>query len=245
MDEDLEDLFDKKELRKRKDKKRSHKNERDYEDYNKDGFKKMKQEIDELRKREIERAKELEDLKKKIDDQSKKSILLENVPEYALNFNKDIYLSKGFIESAKWIKDVIAKNMIEQMNKEENKQRFEIAQINKRSSSCLGIRTCARYNRGEMCNFGKWHTTHKPDQPWSSRHHQNSNEYKQGTYGEYRQRNLSTQTNEDHRQSIQDRLGKKNEIRLHSCTLCMEALGTATGHSVLNCPWILQINWNF
>ena len=129
------------------------------------------------------------------------------------------------------------------MNKEEYKHRFEIAMINKRSSTCLGIRTCARYNRGEICNYGKWHTTHKPEAPWISS--TPKKDFKQGTYGEYRHQKSTNQDEEKTHQSIQDRLGKKNEIRLHSCTLCMEALGSAVGHNVLNCPWIQQKNWNF
>jgi len=243
MDEDYEEMFDKKDLRKRKEKKRSHKHEKEYDEFGKDGLKKMKQEIDDLRKRELERTRELEELKKKIDDRDKKAICQQIVVEYALQFSKDIYLSKGFIESAKWIKDVVAKNMIEKMNDETNKKRFEIALLNKKHSTCLGIRTCARYNRGEVCNFGKWHTTHKPETHWSTMQKQRLDEPIRGTYGEYRQRNLTRQSNEECRQPIQDRLGAKNEIRLHSCTLCMEALGTASGHNVLNCPWILQNNW--
>jgi hypothetical protein len=239
---DLDELFDRKDLRKRKDKKRAHRHEKEHDDYGKDSLKKMKEEIDELRKRELERTRELDELKKKVEEQSRVSNSQEKEIEYALEFSKDIYLSKGFIESAKWIKDVIAKNMIEEMNTEENKKRFEIAMINKKYSTCLGIRTCARYNRGEICNYGKWHSTHKPDVPWISTTHQK--EFKQGTYGEFRQQRTINHEEGNTRQPIQERLGKKNEIRLHSCTLCMEALGSAVGHNVLNCPWIQQKNWN-
>jgi len=239
MDEDIEDLFDRKDLRKKKDKKRSHKHDKEYEEYNKDSFKKMKEEIDEMRKREMNRTKELEELKRIVVEQNIN--VQEREPEYALQFSRTEYLSKGFIESAKWIKEVVAKNMIEKMNEDGNFERFEIAMLNKKHSTCLGIRTCARYNRGETCNFGKWHSTHKPDVHWPSG--SNGVDHQPGTYGAYRLKNGARQANGDNHQSIQDRLGKKNEIRLHSCTLCMEALGSAVGHNVLNCPWILQKNW--
>ena len=112
--------------------------------------------------------------------------------------------------------------MIDQMSSEKNKERFESFLISKKSSCTLGYRACARYNRGEECNLGKWHLTHKPDGLWTS--------------------------NGARRRHEQDQPGpeppsKRNELRLHICTLCLEALGSAVGHSVLNCPWIKKENW--
>jgi hypothetical protein len=109
MDEDNEELFDKKDLRSKKDKKRIHKQSREKEECAKESFKKMKAEIDELRKREADRAKELDELRKKIEEQTLQKQKMSKEPEYTLGFNKETYLKKGFIESAKWIRDVLAK----------------------------------------------------------------------------------------------------------------------------------------
>jgi len=86
------------------------------EDCTRENFKKMKDEIDELRKKELDRAKEFAEQKKKIEEHSQYTSSKDAEPEYALQFTKDSYLSKGFIESAKWIKEVVAKNMTEKMN---------------------------------------------------------------------------------------------------------------------------------
>ncbi len=34
------------------------------------------------------------------------------------------------------------------------------------------------------------------------------------------------------------------ELRLHCCALCMEALGLLSGHPIINCPWIKAITWD-
>jgi len=33
------------------------------------------------------------------------------------------------------------------------------------------------------------------------------------------------------------------ELRLHCCALCMEALGVLSGHPVIDCPWIRAVTW--
>ncbi len=239
--EDVDDLFTKKDMRKRKEKKRSLKQtNKEMEECTRENFKKMKEEIDELRKKETDRDKEFAELKKKIEDQSRNTKSAE--PEYALQFTKEAYLSKGFIESAKWIKEAVAKNMMVKMNDDDNRDRFEVLQLSKKSSTYLGIRTCARYNRGEQCNFGKWHTTHKPDYFVKNDTQPDLDVESQDTYRAHRLRNFKQ--SEVPQSSIQERIGTRNEIRLHACTLCMEAFGSANGHSVLNCPWILKKNWN-
>ena len=228
-----EDLFDRKELRKKKDKKRQHKTTREQENCTKESFKKMKEEIDDLRKKELERQKELDELKRKIEEREAEPAKNLIKIEYELGFEREAYLRKGFIESAKWIKTDLAKKMIEKMTDDVNKSRFESFIIAKQYSLYLGIRTCARYNRGEECTLGKWHATHRPD--WidkGSRNHQHL-DHQQGSH-QYGSLELETPS---FRQ-------KKNEMRLHACTLCLEALGSAHGHSVLNCPWILKKNWN-
>ena len=227
MDEDNDDLFDKKDLRKRKDKKRAHKQTKETkekDDYAKESFKRMKEELEEMRKREMERAKEFDNLKKKIEDQERHQSNRDVKPDYALGFDRDEYLNKGFIESAKWIKDVIAKNMSEKMSTEKIKVRFEGLMLAKKSSNYLGVRACARFNRGEDCHHGKWHTTHKQDGIWTK-------------HGPLNRQDDSSRTPHPEQQ------GRRNELRLLVCTLCIEALGSAYGHSVLDCPWIDKKNW--
>lgn len=34
------------------------------------------------------------------------------------------------------------------------------------------------------------------------------------------------------------------ELRLHCCVLCMEALGIVSGHPLVECPWINQATWS-
>jgi len=129
----------------------------------------MKNEIEELRKREVDRMKELDELKKKIEEQGQ----LRNGDvelEYVLDFNKEDYLNRGFIESAKWIREVASKRLIEKMMEEQNLPKFGALLTAKKTSSHLGIRTCARYNRGEPCNQGKWHSTHNHQNALWTRH---------------------------------------------------------------------------
>lgn len=35
----------------------------------------------------------------------------------------------------------------------------------------------------------------------------------------------------------------RSELRLHCCTLCLEALGIISGHPLLRCPWIYEETW--
>jgi len=220
----MDDLLTKKDSRKRKergkDKKRAHKQTIENEDLTKESFKRMREELDELRRKELERAKELDELKKKIDnrDDVKKSRIIE--PAYEFGFSKEEYLNRGFIDSAKWVKENLSKKVMEKMLDSTNKSKFEAMMTAKRSSAYLGIRTCARFNRDEPCQQGKWHMTHKPEALW-------------------------TRHGRQHQQQEVDQSpdGKRNELRLHACTLCFEALGAAYGHSVIKCPWIMKKNF--
>ena len=235
MEEENEDLFERKDLRKKKEKKRTHKqtnSKHEKDDYAKESFKKMRDELEELRKKEADRAKEFDELKKKIEEREKGQTNSDNRTDYALGFDKDLYLNKGFIESAKWIKDVVAKNMSEKMSAVNNKTRFDALLTSKKKSCYLGVRACARFNRGELCLNGKWHTSHRPDGLWT-RHGPMVRQEVEPTGADYHGR-------ADHRVEQQ---GRKNELRLHACTLCIEALGAAYGHTVLECPWILKKNW--
>lgn len=218
MEDDDDEIGDKRMLNKMKDKKR-HRSapKKETLECSKESFKKMKDEIDELRRNEVERAVELEDLRRKIENRGAERSM--NEVEYALNFDKNAYLERGFIESAKWIKNVLAKTMLEEMSRKEFKHKFESLMIEKKYSTHIGMRSCARFNRGEECNLGRWHTTHKPGSLWTAKHQAHQ------------------QKGQEHEQE------RRNEMRLHVCTLCLETLGAAFGHSVLNCPWILKKNW--
>ncbi len=224
-------------VKKKKDKKRAHRREKSEDECTKESFKKMKEEIDEMRKREIARSNELNDLKRKIEEQSKNSSDSFD-HEYDLEFDRQTYLSKGYVESAKWIKDIVAKNLLERLTQDHNRKRFEAVLSSKKVSTHMGIRTCARFNRGEICHFGKIHSSHRPDS-WNpqSTNSSTSKTSNVETYGNYKERRDKEQM------TVQERLGKRNELRIHACTLCMEAFGSANGHSVFYCPWILKKNW--
>lgn len=225
-DDDIEDLFDKKDIRSKRDKKRVHKQSKDKGELAKESFKRMKEEIDEMRKREADRQKELDDLRKKIEEQTNqqhRQTSRNAEPEFALEFNREMYLKKGFIESAKWIKETLAKNMLEKMNDEKNKSRFEAMIIAKKKCAYLGARACARYNRGEECMQGRWHTSTKHEPT--------------------RDRGGQPHLGEGPSQHPRVQRVKKEELRIHACTLCLEVFGAAFGHSVLDCPWIMKKNW--
>jgi len=241
-DEDMlsESSDDRRRNGRRKKEKRRHKRlekeEKEMDEYNKESFKKMKQEIEELRKKEHERERELAYLKNRIEAKEKEKESATSLEiKYIDEFNKDEYLNKGFIESAKWLKNVVAVELTDKIQDEKFKIKFESMAMAKKASIHLGMRTCARFNRGEECNLGRWHMTHKdtlepirPKQLWT-RHHQQQ-QFGQGPSRNYETSNVETNS-------------RRNEIRLHACTLCLDTFGAAFGHSVLNCPWILKKNW--
>jgi hypothetical protein len=152
---------------------------------------------------------------------NEQNLILKHIAKEVIN-----NLKKGFIESAKWIRDVLAKNMQEKMMNEPNKSKFELLMLAKKRSVYLGARACASFNRGEECHQGRWHITQKRE---SLRDRLGSR--------------TSGELEDDSRYPSQDQHSRKSELRLHACTLCIEALGAAFGHSVLDCPWILKKNW--
>jgi len=99
--EDIENesLDDKRKHKRTKESKR-HRNVKETDEYSKESFKKMKEEIDELKRNELNRARELEELKQKIRSRDDVQANSQTEPEYALGFDKNEYLKKGFIESA-------------------------------------------------------------------------------------------------------------------------------------------------
>lgn len=94
MDGDSNDeLFERKDIRKKKEKKRQHKSSRDKDDATKDSVKKMKEELAELRKREVERSKELADLKKLIGEKSSLATLNMNLDSTGMSISAKDSLS--------------------------------------------------------------------------------------------------------------------------------------------------------
>ncbi len=217
--------------KRKKEKRRHRREEREMDDYNRESFKKMKEEIDELRKKEKEREKELENLKNMIESKEKEKEKEKNETkvEYALDFEKEEYLKKGFIESAKWIKNVISVNLEEKIKNEKHEYKFVSMAIAKKTSTHMGMRTCARFNRGEECNLGRWHMTHKeqtepirPKQLWTRAHQQHQQQHQFGQqYGQQQQQQ------HDHKIGSTEHGSRRNEIRLHACTLCMDTFGAA------------------
>ncbi len=200
-----EELLELKDGRGKKDRKRNKKESKEKELWREN--KKMREEIDKLRK--------------KVDEQSiNKSN--DSTEKYALGFDKEKYLNLGFIESAKWVRTFLAKKMNEKMLDEKYELRFGCFIKSKSKSRTIGMRTCARYNRGEECMRGRWHSTHLHQEaaPWQSNRTQE---------GGHQDRQPS---------------GSRYDLRVHACTLCLEALGSINGHSILDCPWILEKNWN-
>ena len=157
---------------------------------------------------------EIDELRKKVNEQDKLRNANSRDVEYALGFDKSTYLNMGFIESAQWIRTFLAKKMIEKMMEQEFEEKFRCLMRAKDSSRRIGLRTCARFNRNEECTMGRWHTTYVEQRPDEER-------------GDLDRR----------------RPPPRSDMRVHACTLCLEALGSINGHNILNCPWILEKNW--
>jgi hypothetical protein len=196
-----QELLEMKDSRGKKDRKRLKKEIKEKEAYSRENFKKMKEEID--------------DLCRKVEEQANSKSPDRN-DAYALGFNKEKYLNMGFIESAKWVRTFLARKMNEKMTEKEFEPRFKCLTISKATSKYIGMRTCARFNRGEECMRGRWHPTHLEPTPWHANRQQEDGDRQQP--------------------------GLRKDLRVHACTLCLETLGSINGHSILNCPWILEKN---
>jgi len=84
-----------------------------------------------------------------------------NLRTYALGFSTDEYLSQGFIASANWIAEKIAKNMRDRMMKMEDRWRVFKHLKTVEYNGGKSIVPCVTFNRGEGCRLGIWHTTLK------------------------------------------------------------------------------------
>ncbi len=185
--------------KKKKGKKRSKKDCDKHDDEAKSKFAKLQEEMDEMRKtiKKLTSAKDVKPTKQST-----------NKIKYALKFDPEEYLSLGFIASANWIAEEIAKNMRERMMKSDG--RWE-AFKKMRNLEMRSMVPCVTFNRGEGCRLGSWHTT------------------------------LKKMSSTEH--DISRRTLTREELRVHCCTLCLKALGVICTHSVIDCPWILEENW--
>jgi hypothetical protein len=135
--------------------------------------------------------------------------------QFALDFNMEHYMKLNYIDSAKWIAEVVSQKMKDKMK--EKSQHFSTINWIK-GCFAIGARTCSKYNRGEMCSNGKWHVQKRP--------------FRKG-----------------HRSSVgmasgyQSNVCAKEELRLHCCILCYEAMEIIVGHPVVKCPWIMEKTW--
>lgn len=169
-----------------------------------ESVKKLKTEMDEMRKT----IARLSASKESTSEEKQKQ-------EYALGFDPNEYLSKGFIESANWIAETIAVRMKARMNESEDKWKvFKMV----KEPDMRSLVTCVTYNRGEFCRQGSWHTVLKrnPLEPTGAER--------------FGRRDIDLGTN-------------REELRVHACTLCWKALGVLSMHGVMNCPWIIEDNW--
>ena len=230
MDEDeresiLKEKKDKKEINDRKSRKRSKKDSKEFDDKTR---KKQKHEHEKKEKDRSNKDKEamdkmkleMEEMKQKIADLTKNSELKETKKtkieerKFALGYDEKTYLSMGFINSAIWITNTIAQNMLERMK--ENEEKWD--PFKRMSLSSIVGTPCATYNRGEPCHLGKWHTAAR------------KKNIKQRLDTFLPQRNSTLQS-------------ANEELRIHACTLCLKSLGVMSGHSVVECPWTLEKNW--
>ena len=134
-------------------------------------------------------------------------------PRYALDFDKEKYLDLGFLESAQWVAKVLAKKMLKRMEANVDGKFSGLLKM-KSNWKIIGARTCARFNRGEVCFRGQWHTSLK--------------RLDGGSDGRL----------------VEQQQQQRDDLRIHACTLCLEALGIISGHGLLKCPWIFEENWN-
>jgi hypothetical protein len=159
-----------------------------------------------------EKDEELKRLQREVDEWKSKATEMEKekkMNETALGFTVEKYLSLSYVMAAKWIAMDIRQAFRERMD--ENPDKFYWTKLVKGKYS-MGARTCARFNRGEYCNNGKWHAV------------------------------KATKRSDDNEAHDGDREPDK-DLRLHGCTLCVEALGIWSVHPVVECPWVHERTW--
>ncbi len=145
---------DEKKKKEKKAKKRTRKDcdEDKMDDNSKNKFAKLQKEMDEMRKKILilTSTKETPPVSQASD-----------IRTYALGFSPEEYLSQGFIASANWISEKIAKNMRDRMSKMEERWKAFKQIKNAEYNGVKSIVPCVTFNRGEGCRLGIWHTTLK------------------------------------------------------------------------------------
>jgi hypothetical protein len=108
-----------------------------------------------------EKDEELKRLQKEVEEWKAKAQEMEKdkkMTNRALGFTVEEYMGKNYIEAARWIATEIKQAFKERM--EERPEHFYWTKL-VRGKYSMGARTCARFNRGEYCNNGKWHVLSK------------------------------------------------------------------------------------
>ena len=152
---------------------------------------------------------ELKRLQKEVDEWKAKAGQMEKekkINSFALGFTVEKYMTLSYVMAAKWIAIEIRQAFRERMD--EQPENFFWTKLVKGKYS-MGARTCARFNRGEYCNNGKWHALKVYKKP------------------------------EEAEEQDADKEAER-DLRLHGCTLCVEALGIWSVHPVIECPWVLE-----
>jgi hypothetical protein len=166
--------------------------------------KKEKKELKRKGKTSDDRDEEMKRLQREVEEWKRKAEQMEmdkKLNNRALGFSVEKYMELSYIEAAKWIANDVTQAFKARMD--EQKEKFYWTKL-VRGKYSMGARTCARFNRGEYCSNGKWHTIQRP----------------------------ST-----------DREEPEKELRLHGCTLCLEALGIWSVHPVVDCQWLFEKTW--
>ena len=170
-------------------------------------------ESDELAKVKADLAKKSKEMQE-LKDEMEKMKSLAVKNAFAFDFNVESYKQMCFIDSAVYAAKALKNAMKERMMK--SKSFFEPYQLI-RGCKQVNAKTCARYNQGSPC-FDLWHVNQKLER-----------KPEQSTSAEA--------------QLPKKRWSHQEELCLHCCVLCLEALEVISGHPLVRCPWIGEVTW--
>ena len=161
------------------------------------------------------------DLKKKDKEMQELKDEMEKMKRYAANnafafeFNVERYKQMCFIDSAVYAAKDLKAAMKDRMKK--SLGYFEPYQL-VRGCKQVNAKTCARYNQGAPC-YDQWHVNQKLE------------------------RKPEQSTSAEAQMAPKKRWTNQEELRLHCCVLCLEALEIICGHPLVRCPWIKEQTW--
>ena len=188
-----------------------------FEDHEDEPFSKKTKnmaESDELAKVKADLEKKSREMQELKDEMDKmKSLAAKNA--FAFDFNVEQYKQMCFIDSAVYAAKVLKVAMKERMMK--NKSFFEPFQL-VRGCKQVNAKTCARFNQGSNC-YDQWHVNQKLE------------------------RKPEQSTSADAQLTPKKRWSHQEDLRLHCCVLCMEALEIISGHPLVRCPWVREVTW--